>query len=870
MLSNQESLPEHLNKFFFFLHLNYFLFFRSTSSNLHTSMFQEDLGKKPLFPNSFWISKKDEKRNHKRNNAPCKRWGHSVILFENQMFLFGGSGSNNNARNWETIYILNCDTWDWEKVCPNDALGNNTPEPRDSHACVRIGHNMFIFGGSNGENPLNDMFAFNLVSKTWNKIDESGEIPTPREGHSGVALLDRYFFIFGGWDGKNIFQNCYLFDSITKKWKILEYLPGSEPLPRESHSCALLRDKIYIFGGQGTSIKKKDNYYNDLFRLKINIDKSLEKINGVWEKLSSKNGFYPSPRTSHSIASYQDRYLIVIGGEGYGSTNNDVISNNFMTEEKIPTPKKNTKKLNIEENVEESDEDDDDHPPCFPKSDIWIYDIEEMNWNLLEVKNFELFMPRFTHSCVVYKESLIIFGGLKDLKNSIDDLMVLMLEDGETKKPIHLCSCCKKILDSKPNNHEIVPSDSGKICLELKKTEAIITEENENELFEDPNNFQPFISLGLLPNLINLIEWPFAAFGMLVDNGSLIAAKDIRISWEKKYRYGYNPNKILIRDQMHVENFIQVEYNGNCNILNSHLDVLESLSNLTETSKSENAQKLFIKNLKIAGIRLGEAVLLVIKCEKNVHLFYLATNLRRNPDLSDYIIFNCAWNMSTLEILSSPDSFFQMKKLILNDIGFVLSEQDILDLPNTTFFIFNLRKFDLKNKNVYELNRKGNDVCLTFPKILERKEKKHNNFSLQRYLECFFLAPQKNFIEIYLNDKKITFNNILKSSNLKCFVDVTNDIPNELKSFTKNMNIFFENVSKTKENNFFLQKDQENTKVMDDETNVRLNNGFLLYWNNRLINRLECVRKAKNFGFYGYIELLPSIEIDFSKSVIYC
>ena len=847
----------------------------------------EPIKKKWLFPNSFWISKKDEKRNHKRNNTPCKRWGHSVILFENQMFLFGGSGNNSNARNWETIYILNCETYEWEKVCPNDALGTNTPEPRDSHACVRIGNNMYIFGGSNGENPLNDMFAFNLVSKTWNKIDTIGEIPSPREGHSGVALLDRYFFIFGGWDGKNIFQNCYLFDYITKRWKLVEYVPGSEPLPRESHSCALLHDSIYIFGGQGTSVKKKDTYYNDLFRFKINIDKSLEKVSGAWEKLSSKNGTYPSPRTSHSIISYKDRFLIVIGGEGYSS------NNEFVEVEENKFVKENGKHERIVQNREESDEDDDDdHPPCFPKSDIWIYDIEDYTWNLLDVKNSELFMPRFTHSCSVYKDCLIIFGGLKDFKNSIDDLMVLSLEDNEPNKPIHLCSCCKKILNSEHNNEEHHVFDSEKIGSELKKIETI-TEEIGNEIFEYNTNSKPFISLSYLPKIIKLISWPFAAFGLFIDNALLIDAKEVKIHWEKKFRCSYNPGKVIIKDKEHLSNFLVVEYSGNFSCFNEKIRILDGFLNFTESSFEEEQKNSFFNNLKYAGLRLGDVIFFVAKRDKIIELFYMSTNLRTNPDINDYIVFNCSWNFETKEKFSP--NFLQNKKSIFDNISHLLTEQELLDLPaNLTLFIFSLKKVPLQNKNnlLYEINYnlKNDDICLLMPKIRENPHNDNVYYSLRQYLEYFYLNPPNHSLEIFLNSKKIDFADHWKD----IFYCENSEIVQDLKFFSKKFKIlaefyteYSENCNTEKKEEPFKQGENNAEEVNRNSINLEKNlkwrtkecakKGLLLYQNNRLIKKLDEIKikrsdcNFKNQGssliFYGYIELVPEITLDFSKSV---
>lgn len=293
-----------------------------------------DSSKSLLFPHATWYCKPSEKRTSKRGMIPCRRWGHSVILYENQMYLFGGSGHNNtNPRNWETIYVLDCESLEWEKSYPYDINGTNNPEPRDSHAAVLIGKKMYVFGGSNGDIPLNDLYTFNLETKSWNSVECKGQIPNPREGHSGVALYDRFFFIFGGWDGKVIFHDSYLFDSETKIWYKIDVGNGIQPNSRESHTCILLQDYIYIFGGQGNTNKKKETYYNDLFRLKISFENEVKT--GVWEKLKPKNNRLPSPRTSHSIIGYKNRYLIVVGGEGYASESEGPNEEVFIKKQKL-------------------------------------------------------------------------------------------------------------------------------------------------------------------------------------------------------------------------------------------------------------------------------------------------------------------------------------------------------------------------------------------------------------------------------------------------------------------------------------------------------------------------------------------------------
>lgn len=95
-------------------------------------------------------------------------------------------------------------------------------------------------------------------------------------------------------------------------------MAGDQITERESQSATLINDQIYIFAGQGKPINEQDIFYNDLYRLKVDISEERQpsaEIQLVKPKLQP----VPSERASQSACSYKDRYLIIVGGEGYPS-----------------------------------------------------------------------------------------------------------------------------------------------------------------------------------------------------------------------------------------------------------------------------------------------------------------------------------------------------------------------------------------------------------------------------------------------------------------------------------------------------------------------------------------------------------------------
>ena len=83
----------------------------------------------------------------------------------------------------------------------------------------------------------------------------------------------------------------------------------------------------------------------------------------------------PQGRSCHSAVSYQDRYLIIIPGEGQG----------------VDSKGKNTSIL---------------------LNDVWSYDTEKNTWELLDIPNKNIFKPRSCFSASVLRNKVFIFGGL--------------------------------------------------------------------------------------------------------------------------------------------------------------------------------------------------------------------------------------------------------------------------------------------------------------------------------------------------------------------------------------------------------------------------------------------------------------------------
>nr|XP_016496302.1 PREDICTED: rab9 effector protein with kelch motifs-like [Nicotiana tabacum] len=125
--------------------------------------------------------------------GPGKRWGHTCnsVFGGKLLYVFGGYGKDNRHSN--KVHVFDTVNRMWSEPVMKGTL----PTPRDSHSCTNIGDNLFVFGGTNGREPLNDLHILDTSSNTWISPSLRGDRPNPREGHS-AALIGKRLFIFGG------------------------------------------------------------------------------------------------------------------------------------------------------------------------------------------------------------------------------------------------------------------------------------------------------------------------------------------------------------------------------------------------------------------------------------------------------------------------------------------------------------------------------------------------------------------------------------------------------------------------------------------------------------------------------------------------
>ena len=154
-----------------------------------------------------------EKTKIEKNADICYLSMHSASYYEEkkEIILFGGYSEGEILN---TIFRFNIETKEITKIENADPNNNNSPLPRTGHASFIFNNNLYIFGGSIKDGTLlNDFWKFNLENGAWENItsknnNSSNEnnndndndllLPSPRSGHSLLFINDKDIYIFGG------------------------------------------------------------------------------------------------------------------------------------------------------------------------------------------------------------------------------------------------------------------------------------------------------------------------------------------------------------------------------------------------------------------------------------------------------------------------------------------------------------------------------------------------------------------------------------------------------------------------------------------------------------------------------------------------
>lgn len=244
------------------------------------------------------------------------------------------------------------------------------PSRRSYHSAVEWCKSMIIYGGQDlREGVIGELWILNLSegNEHWEEVKFSTD-PGPLCRHVALVHEDK-MYVVGGTNFANEACGMHILDLNSMIWR-MSYLGKHELPPVDSHSGVVYKsdkDYILIFGGFMSGARSNSIYRMDLSNL-------------TWDSPNIASD-KPCPRAGHSAVSYKS-YMYIYGGCN-----------------------------------EENDR----------LNDIWRLNLHKYEWEQVQFKD-EIPVGRSGHSCVVYHDTMIVFGGMKDLIKETNDMYTLDLK----------------------------------------------------------------------------------------------------------------------------------------------------------------------------------------------------------------------------------------------------------------------------------------------------------------------------------------------------------------------------------------------------------------------------------------------------------
>ncbi|XP_033108495.1 leucine-zipper-like transcriptional regulator 1 [Anneissia japonica] len=185
---------------------------------------------------------------------------------------------------------------------------------RNKHTVVAYKDAIYVFGGDNGKQMLNDVLRFDIKEESWGRAFTTGTPPAPRYHHSAVMHKGR-MFIFGGYTGdiysnsnlrnKNDLYEYKLSNGQWVEWKF----EGKQPPARSAHGAAVYDDKLWIFAGYDGNAR-----LNDMWCVSLNGGAK------EWEEVQ-QSGDHPPTCCNFPVAVSGDSMYVFSGQSGAKITN---------------------------------------------------------------------------------------------------------------------------------------------------------------------------------------------------------------------------------------------------------------------------------------------------------------------------------------------------------------------------------------------------------------------------------------------------------------------------------------------------------------------------------------------------------------------
>lgn len=307
---------------------------------------------------------------------------------------------------------------------------------RMCHTSTLYSHFVITFAGQNPEegNEYTDLCALDLEADTMEKIEYTGDKIPVRSSHSANLFDNNKILIFGGVKEREVYQDMYVLtleeNAETKKLSVVSKKTETKGtiLSRHNHYTFVYENALYSYGGE---------------------DKKGDPQQGLW-KLDLENWTWSECKTTGEKPKFLMKTATGFCGEkayflgGIDSEDESVANSFFSLDLKnlkwsqvkssgtVPKERMGATFQEYKNKLYLFGGNFTDDAQSF--DDVHVFDPTTESWTRLQVRQTkEQPVGRIYHTCVGYKNSLIIWGGFDDASYIPTEIFKIVL-DGETKE----------------------------------------------------------------------------------------------------------------------------------------------------------------------------------------------------------------------------------------------------------------------------------------------------------------------------------------------------------------------------------------------------------------------------------------------------
>ncbi|MBB3697073.1 hypothetical protein KMW28_21490 [Flammeovirga yaeyamensis] len=229
------------------------------------------------------------------SSAPfTERYTHSNVVLGNDIYVIGGASEGRLNDVWKS----SDGGKSWVEVTSSAPFTK-----RADQSSLVLNNEIYVIGGYDGTR-LNDVWKSSDDGKSWVEVTSSAPF-TERSSHNSVVLGDDIYVIGGYYENYNRLNDVWKSSDGGKSW--VEATSSAPFTKRSGHSCVVLGDDIYVIGGS-------DENYNRLNDVWKSSDGGKS-----WVEVTSSATF--TKRTDHSSLVLDNEIYVIGGDNGYGKLN---------------------------------------------------------------------------------------------------------------------------------------------------------------------------------------------------------------------------------------------------------------------------------------------------------------------------------------------------------------------------------------------------------------------------------------------------------------------------------------------------------------------------------------------------------------------